>query len=113
MNKKSKKKINFFVQHAWQTKTIMITCVQQDDREEEKNLKNKVKEERERQGISQEQLSNKSEVSRTIISELENGKTDVITNVTLEKIAKALGKRLQIFFLQIKYNIIYINKYKL
>ena len=56
-------------------------------------MKNKVKEERERQGISQEQLSNKSEVSRTIISELENGKTDVITNVTLEKIAKALGKK--------------------
>lgn len=69
------------------------------NREEEKNLKNKVKEERERQGISQEQLSNKSEVSRTIISELENGKTDVITNVTLEKIAKALGKKVtDIFF---------------
>lgn len=62
-------------------------------------MKNKVKEERERQGISQEQLSNKSEVSRTIISELENGKTDVITNVTLEKIAKALGKKVtDIFF---------------
>lgn len=69
------------------------------NREEEKKLKNKVKEERERQGISQEQLSNKSEVSRTIISELENGKTDVITNVTLEKIAKALGKKVtDIFF---------------
>ena len=62
-------------------------------------LKNRVKEERELQGLSQEQLSNKSEVSRTIISELENGKTDVITNVTLEKIAKALGKKVtDIFF---------------
>lgn len=62
-------------------------------------MKNKVKEERERQGMSQEQLSNKSEVSRTIISELENGKTDVITNVTLEKIAKALNKKVtDIFF---------------
>ncbi len=62
-------------------------------------MKNRVKEERELQGLSQEQLSNKSEVSRTIISELENGKTDVITNVTLEKIAKALGKKVtDIFF---------------
>ena len=62
-------------------------------------MKNRVKEEREIQGMSQEQLSNKSEVSRTIISELENGKTDVITNVTLEKIAKALGKKVtDIFF---------------
>lgn len=62
-------------------------------------MKNRVKEERELQGMSQEQLSNKSEVSRTIISELENGKTDVITNVTLEKIAVALGKKVtDIFF---------------
>lgn len=62
-------------------------------------MKNRVKEERELQGMSQEQLSNKSEVSRTIISELENGKTDVITNITLEKIAGALGKKVtDIFF---------------
>lgn len=62
-------------------------------------MKNRVKEEREIQGLSQEQLSNRAEVSRTIISELENGKTDVITNVTLEKIAKALGKKVtDIFF---------------
>ena len=70
------------------------------NRKEERNLKNRVKEEREIQGMSQEQLSNKAEVSRTIISELENGKTDVITNVTLEKIAKALGKKVtDIFFI--------------
>ena len=62
-------------------------------------MKNTVKEERERQGMSQEELSRKSTVSRTIISELENGKTDVITNITLEKIASALGKKVtQIFF---------------
>lgn len=77
----------------------MIIYVQQDEQKGGKNLKNRVKEEREIQGMSQEQLSNKSEVSRTIISELENGKTDVITNVTLEKIAKALGKKVtDIFF---------------
>lgn len=64
-------------------------------------LKNRVKEERELQGLSQEQLSNKSEVSRTIISELENGKTGVITNITLEKIAKALDKKVtDIFFIE-------------
>lgn len=64
-------------------------------------MKNRVKEERELQGLSQEQLSSKSEVSRTIISELENGKTGVITNVTLEKIAKALDKKVtDIFFIE-------------
>lgn len=62
-------------------------------------MKNIVKEERERQGLSQEELSRKSTVSRTIISELENGKTEVITNITLEKIANALGKKVvDIFF---------------
>ena len=77
----------------------MIIYVQQVEQRGGCNLKNRVKEERELQGLSQEQLSNKSEVSRTIISELENGKTDVITNVTLEKIAKALGKKVtDIFF---------------
>lgn len=77
----------------------MIICVQQDEQEEGENMNNKVREEREKQGISQEQLSNKSGVSRTIISALENNKTDVITNITLEKIAKALGKSItEIFF---------------
>lgn len=77
----------------------MIIYVQQVEQRGGYKLKNRVKEERELQGLSQEQLSNKSEVSRTIISELENGKTDVITNVTLEKIAKALGKKvIDIFF---------------
>ena len=77
----------------------MIIYVQQVEQKGGQKLKNRVKEERELQGLSQEQLSNKSEVSRTIISELENGKTDVITNVTLEKIAKALGNKVtDIFF---------------
>ena len=35
------------------------------------------------------------------ISELENGKTNVITNVTLEKISNALGKKVtDIFFIE-------------
>lgn len=62
-------------------------------------MKNLVKETREKLGMSQEELSIKSTVSRTIISELENEKTNVITNITLEKIANALGKKVtDIFF---------------
>ena len=62
-------------------------------------MKNVLKETREKQHMSQEELANKSKVSRTIISELENNKTDVITNVTLEKLSKALGKKgTDIFF---------------
>lgn len=62
-------------------------------------MKNILKEVREEKHMSQEELANKSTVSRTTISELENNKTDVITNVTLEKLAKALGLRVtDIFF---------------
>lgn len=64
-------------------------------------MKNRLKEEREEQGMSQEQLSKKSTVSRTIISELENQKTDTITNTTLEKISNALNKKVtDIFFVE-------------
>mgnify|MGYP005799117439 CR=1 FL=1 len=62
-------------------------------------MKNRLKEIREEEGMTQEELSKKSTVSRTIISELENQKTDVITNMTLEKIAEALNKKVtDIFF---------------
>lgn len=62
-------------------------------------MKNIVKEVREEQDMTQEELAKKSEVSRTTISELENGKVEVITNITLEKIATALGKKVpDIFF---------------
>lgn len=64
-------------------------------------MKNILKEIREEEKISQEELAKKSTVSRTIISELENGKTDVITNITLEKLAKALNKKVtEIFFIE-------------
>ena len=77
----------------------MIICVQQVEQSEVEKLKNRLKEEREEQQMSQEDLSKKSTVSRTIISELENGKTEVVTNVTLEKLASALGKKVtDIFF---------------
>lgn len=62
-------------------------------------MKNILKDVREQQGLTQEELSKKSTVSRTIISDLENDKTDVITNVTLERLANALGKKVpDIFF---------------
>ena len=76
----------------------MITYVQQVEQKGVKKMKNVLKETRERQGLSQEELSRKSTVSRTIISELENGKTDVITNITLEKIANALEKKVATIF---------------
>ena len=78
----------------------MITYVQQVEQKEDGKVKNRLKEEREIQGISQEELSKKSTVSRTIISELETGKTDVITNITLEKLAEALNKKVTDIFFQ-------------
>lgn len=63
-------------------------------------MRNKLKEIREEQGISQEELAEKSKVSRTTISELETGKKEVTTNITLEKIANALGLKVSdIFFI--------------
>ncbi len=62
-------------------------------------MKNRVKEIREEIGMSQEELSEKSRVSRTTISGLENETIEVITNITLEKIAGALGKKVpEVFF---------------
>lgn len=62
-------------------------------------MKNKIKEMREKLGISQEELAEKSGVSRTTISELETEKKEVTTNTTLEKIAIALERKVtDIFF---------------
>lgn len=58
----------------------------------------KIREVREAKNISQEELSQKSGVSRSIISALENGKTNT-TSKTLANIAKALGVSVdQIFY---------------
>lgn len=62
-------------------------------------MKNRLKENREEKGMSQEELAEKSTVSRTIISGLENQKIDVVTNITLEKLANALDKKVsEVFF---------------
>ena len=62
-------------------------------------LKNRLKELRQLKNLTQEQLSDKSRVSRTTISDLEVGKKIVVTNVTLEKLASALELKVtDIFF---------------
>lgn len=59
----------------------------------------RIKEVREKQGITQEELSNKSGVSRVIIAQLENNDSASTTTKTLSKIAQALGVPVsQIFF---------------
>lgn len=60
----------------------------------------RIKQCREEVGISQEELSKKSGVSRTIISGLESGKITVTTTETLLKISEALGKKVTDIFLQ-------------
>lgn len=58
-----------------------------------------IKEMREKKGMSQEELSKTSGVSRTIISGLEAGTITVTTTKTLSKIADALGVKVSdIFF---------------
>ena len=59
----------------------------------------KIKECREKAGLSQEQLSEKSGVSRAIISGLESGSITVTTTKTLSKLAEALGLKVSDIFL--------------
>ena len=54
----------------------MIIYVQQVEQRREK-MKNILKQTREEEGLSQEELAKRSKVSRTIISELETGKRNV------------------------------------
>ncbi len=62
-------------------------------------MKNRLKEMRELKGLSQEELAKEAEISRTTISEIETEKKVVVTNITLEKIANALGMKVtDIFF---------------
>ena len=62
-------------------------------------MKNKLKEVREKSGMSQEALAEKSGVSRTTISLLEGGKAVVTKTNTLTKLSDALeGKVSDIFF---------------
>lgn len=59
----------------------------------------RIKEYREEKKMTQVELSQKSNVSRAIISGLESGTISVTTTDTLSKIALALGKKVSdIFF---------------
>lgn len=63
-------------------------------------ITNKVKERREHLGMTQEELSEKSGVSRTMISKLEtNQKVDCKLS-TLVALSKALGQSISEIFLQ-------------
>lgn len=59
----------------------------------------RVKAIREQQHMSQQELAEKSGVSRATISGLESGTTVVTTTETLIKIANALGKKVSEIFL--------------
>ena len=59
----------------------------------------KIKDIRESLGLTQEQLAEKSGVSRTIISGLENGTARATTTKTLLKIASALDTTVDQIFL--------------
>lgn len=64
-------------------------------------MKNNLKAIREASCLTQEELCEKSGVSRTVISTIENGKADSITTRTMLALADALGVRLSdIFFLE-------------
>lgn len=58
----------------------------------------KIKECREELGISQEELSKRAKVSRTVISGLESGAIRITTTGTLLKIARALNKKVNDIF---------------
>lgn len=59
----------------------------------------RIKEVREEKNMTQEELSQRSGVCRTIISGLENGTTRATTTKTLTKIANALGTTVDQIFL--------------
>lgn len=60
----------------------------------------RIKELREKKRMSQEELAEKANVSRTTISQLENDATKTTTTSTLNKIADALGVKMESLFLR-------------
>ena len=78
----------------------MIHIVQHIKRKENDDLQYKIKEQRNLLGMSQVELAERSQVSRTIISGLENGNIKVTTTATLLKIAGALECKVKDIFLE-------------
>lgn len=62
-------------------------------------MNNKIEEIRTSLRMSQAELAKTSKVSRTVISQLENGTRKTITSETMLKLSKALGKPVEEIFL--------------
>lgn len=60
----------------------------------------RIKDLREKKRLTQEELAEKSGVSRTTISNLENDSNKTVNTRTLSKIASALGVKLESLFLR-------------
>ena len=63
-------------------------------------MQNRVKEYRERKKMTQEQLAEKAEVSRNTISSLETKTNTNVTYEVMQKIAKALDKKVATIFFE-------------
>lgn len=61
-------------------------------------MKNKVKEYREKENLTQEELSQKSGVSRNTISSLETGTNTNVTYDVMQRLAKALNRKVATIF---------------
>lgn len=62
-------------------------------------MKNNIEKFRKELNLSQEQLAEKANISRMTISNIESGKQKIIRSITMEKLAKALGKKIyEVFF---------------
>lgn len=65
-------------------------------------MKNRVREYREIEKLTQEELAEKSEVSRNTISALETGTNTNVTYETMSKIARALNRKVATIFFEDK-----------
>lgn len=61
-------------------------------------MQNRVREYREKENMTQEELAIKSEVSRNTISAIETERNKNVTYEVMEKIAKALNKKVATIF---------------
>lgn len=66
-------------------------------------MQTRIKEVRESKGITQEQLSAMANVSRTVLSQLENGSRPVVKSDTMLKISDALQTPIEELFLTKKF----------
>ena len=73
-------------------------------------MNSKVKEIREKIGMTQLELSKRSGLSRQCISAIENGRSNVVTNITMEKIASALNESVETVFFTESVNYSLLNE---